>query len=616
MTTQKTHVRLSQAQVEAKCHYIETYSAHASAADASRFDANANVTRKSLATLHAELYKFETIQVNRTLMTHSIEKQFAGQGLSERYLQQLENHDIYTHDESSIFPYCASISMYPLMLNGLKGLGGESEVPQHLDSFCGSFVNLVFAISSQFAGAIATVEFLMYFDYFARKDFGDDYLQTHRKSIENHLQHVVYAINQPAAARGYQSVFWNISIFDKFYFHSIFEAFVFPDFTAPNWETLDKLQHFFLDWFNGERAKTILTFPVVTVALLTEKGAPKDLHFTKFLSRTMSEGNSFFVYMSDNADSLASCCRLRNEFQDNSFSYSLGAGGVSTGSINVMTINLNRLVQKATAEGGDIHKALKAQVEDIHCYQVAARRVFETYQKDGLLPVYDAGFISLDKQFLTVGINGLVESAEFLGIKVGANEDYKNYAKGLLKVIFDSNKAAKAKYGYLFNTEFVPAENLGVKNADWDRKDGFVVPRGCYNSYLYPSEDTSINDLDKLILHGKEITQYLDGGSALHLNLESYPSAEGYEKLFHIAAKTGCNYWTTNVLITICEDCHHIDKRTLQLCSACGSKRVSFATRIIGYLKKVSTFSSARQKEASLRFYHPKDERGRQEGAA
>ena len=84
-------------------------------------------------------------------------------------------------------------------------------------------------MSSQFAGAVATVEFLTYFDYFARKDFGENYLETHRLEVENHLQQVVYSINQPAAARGYQSVFWNISVYDRFYFDAMFGDFVFPD---------------------------------------------------------------------------------------------------------------------------------------------------------------------------------------------------------------------------------------------------------------------------------------------------------------------------------------------------------------------------------------------------
>src|SRR5690606_2347282 len=231
--------------------------------------------------------------------------------------------------------------------------------------------------------------------------------------------------------------------------------------------SLDRLQQFFMQWFNKERCKAVLTFQVITAAMLTKDKKDYDEAFADFCSKGMSEGNSFFIYQSENEDSLASCCRLRNEIYDNTFSYSLGAGGVSTGSINVITINMNRLYQKEIP--------LETMIDNIHKYQVAFRSLIQDYKNAGMLPVYDAGFISLDKQFLTIGINGMVEAAEFLGIEISDNERYKNFINENLKLIFTKNKEAKEKYGYMFNTEFVPAENLGVKNAKWDREDWLYV---------------------------------------------------------------------------------------------------------------------------------------------
>lgn len=587
----------SQPKLQQKLDFIQQYMMATNAADGSGLDANANVTDKNIATMEAELMKDGFIQVNRALVQSKIAELF-GQALADEYARQIESHEIYVHDETSLKPYCTSITMYPFLLDGLTKLGGESRAPKHIESFCGTFVNLVFAISAQFAGAIATVEFLTYFDYFARKDYGEDYLNTHQNEVANHLQHVVYALNQPAAARGYQSVFWNISIYDNHYFESMFGEFVFPDFTKPKWQSVEALQRFFMDWFNQERKKAVLTFPVVTAAMLTDNGSVKDEEFAGFCAQQMSRGNAFFVYQSDNADSLASCCRLRNEISDNTFSYTLGAGGVATGSINVITLNMNRLVQ----QGCD----LKTEVEKVQRYQIAYRRLMEEYLARGLLSVYDAGFISLDKQFLTIGINGMAEAAESCGIEVGYNDAYKSFVSERLKVIYDANKSAKVEYGYLFNTEFVPAENLGVKNAKWDRKDGLKVPRDCYNSYFYVVEDESINHLDKFLLHGREMIQYLDGGSALHLNLDDHLSEENALNLLNIAAKTGCNYFCVNIRITICNECEHIDKRTLHQCSSCGSDNVDHGTRVIGYLKRVSAFSKGRREEHDRRHYHVK----------
>ena len=359
-----------------------------------------------------------------------------------------------------------------------------------------------------------------------------------------------------------------------------------------------RLQTFFLKWFNEERSRAILTFPVVTVAMLTENGTCRDGAFADAMAGELAEGNSFFVYLSDNPDSLASCCRLRNAIEDRTFSYTLGAGGVATGSINVITINMNRLEQ----DGRD----LATEVEKIHKYQFAYRKLMEDYQAAGMLPVYDAGFISLDKQFLTIGINGMAEAAESRGIRVSYDDDYITFVQERLKIIFEANKEASRHYGVKFNTEFVPAENLGVKNARWDRADGYRVNRDCYNSYFYVVEDEEINALDKFLLHGRELVDWLDRGSALHLNLDEALPRAGYRSLLDIAARTGCNYFCINVRITICNECGHIDKRTLHACSHCGSDDIDYGTRVIGYLKRVSAFSTGRRREHALRHYHRK----------
>lgn len=595
-----------------KKQFIKDYAKASNAATGSKYDANANVTEKNIVTLNGELFKGDIIKVNRTILTDKIREMY-GEDLAKEYIQMLESHVLYKHDETSIMPYCVAITMYPFLLEGLQPIGGLSAKPKNLDSFCGMFVNLVFAISSQFAGAVATGEFLMYFDYFARKEWGDDYwkrpeemVDKHRnidKTLEQKFQQIVYSINQPAAARNFQSVFWNISYFDKYYFEGLFGEFVFPDGTKPIWDSLNWLQKKFMSWFNDERTKCILTFPVETVALLTDGEDIRDKEWADFTAEMYSKGHSFFTYTSDSADSLSSCCRLRNEVSDNQFSYSLGAGGIATGSKSVMTLNINRLVQDAVNKGYDMIDYLRSQVQKVHKFQTAYNELLKDYLKDGLLTVYTAGFINLKKQYLTVGVNGVIEAAEFLGIEVSDNDTYREFMQSILKTISDENRKAKTKE-LMFNTEFVPAENLGVKHANWDRKDGYFVPRDCYNSYFYAVEDTSLTIFDKFKLHGKEYVKYLDGGSALHMNLEEHLTKDQYRNLLKVAAVNGTNYFTFNIPNTICNDCGHIDKRYLHECPKCGSKNIDYATRIIGYLKRISNFSEARQKEASKRYYY------------
>lgn len=944
--------------------FINKYKTASNASTGSEVDSNANVESKNITTLSGEIYKREAIGTNRLLMMNKLSELY-GEEWAERYIDRLESHLLYKHDETNLSVYCVSITLYPFLFNGLVPLGGQSEAPKNLDSFCGSFVNLVFAVAAQFAGAVSTPEFLTYLDYFLRREFGEDYYK-HSHDIVIHsikpkticdridaaFQQVVYSLNQPAAARNFQSVFWNIAYFDEPYFHGIFTDFVFPDGTTPCWESVSWLQKYFMKWFNKERTKQVLTFPVETMNLLDDGVNYVDQEWADFAAEMYAEGHSFFTYRSGSVDSLASCCfapdtqvlvrssdgerlipikelhdtkwadkrnltvfhngswvsaktialpavrpmyrietankkvveatdnhifptlrgdvpvselttddyilcntrplmavkerdlhltyeqgfligmylgdgsirqnetknhaiyystdfslneakytncigamrkalsdcdidrdftlgtpynnvypvrisgeevvtfireyvvgkyaaekglnpsifaqsydfrkgildglyatdggnsnriyttserlvqdlealctslgfstvidvsdrtdekciireqeynhnyplwcvrwytpqnrrtladvykvinngiyfkvqnitsvannydsvycfecrnqdepyftlpngmithncRLRNELQDNTFSYTLGAGGIATGSKGVMTININRLVQWAVRDGIDISDAVRQIVDECHHYLIAFNEIMKDNFKSKLLPVYDAGYISLEKQFLTIGINGFVEGAEFLGIDITPNEQYFEYGEKILRPIFEANKAARTDE-LMFNTEFVPAENLGVKNAKWDKADGLFSPRECYNSYFFRPEDDGVNLIDKFILHGNKLTQYLDGGSANHVNLQEHLTKKQYQIIMQDAIKTGCSYFTFNVRNTICNKCGYIDKHTLTKCPKCGSEDIDYATRIIGYLKRVSKFSEARQKEAAKRYY-------------
>ena len=599
---------LSNHQVKNRLDFIRAYTKASNASSGAEVDANANVTRKTLATLEAEVYKPYTIALNRQLVTEKLRGMF-GWETAEYYLRDLDYHFIYAHDETSLKPYCASITLYPFLLEGTKCMGGVSKAPKNLQSFCGSFVNLVYQVASNFAGAVATVEFLHYFDYFARKQYGKNYLKTNAKEVKQELQGVVYGLNQPASARGDQSVFWNISVFDRPYMQEMFGNFYYPDGTQPNMDSLMELQKFFMEWFRKERHKELLTYPVLTASILTDgKGGFCDPEFMEFCAEQMSKGHSFFVYMSDSVDSLASCCRLRNELADNTFSYTLGAGGIVTGSAQVITLNLNRLAELALMLADNFDDVLREQIQDVHKYLLASKAVYNDYIKAGLLPAYTAGFMDIDKQFLTLGINGLVEAAENYGYTIGNNEKYKKWLSHVLGIFKEENKKALQQYGCRFNTELVPAENLGVKNAKWDKEEGYWNGnRDCYNSYFYRVEDTNLNVLDKIEMYAHDVTDSLDGGSALHLNLEQLPSYEQAKTLFKLCSKNGVPYWTTNVLCTICNDCGTIDPVTRKACKKCGSENVDYGTRIIGYLKRITNFSDARQKEAAKRYYAKPD---------
>lgn len=493
--------------VRKKQDFIKEYIAASNAATGSKFDSNANVSNKNIVTLGQELYKENNIKQNRYILCDKIRKMYSKK-LSEQYIKDLESHILYKHDESGTpgYPYCVAITMYPFLVDGLTNLGGISKAPTDLKSYCGEFINLVYSVSSQFMGAVATPEFLMYMDYFIRKDYGENYLtrldevveattklRTLEKVIDNCFQQVVHSMNMPAGNRGYQTVFWNIGYFDKPYFEGVFGDFVFPDGTKPKWETLSWLQKHFMQWFNKERERYVLTFPVETMALLTD-GADDfaDKEYADFTAQMWADGHSFFCYLSDSPDSLSSCCRLRNSLKDldNSDSdhnhtthqYSMGTASVSTGSKSVMSMNLPRIIQNATRkyfsdngwilENGKnikeqglkydkdklyeyIRNEVRELTERVHKYQTAFNETIKDFLEAKMLDVYDAGFIDMKKQYLTVGVNGITDAAEFLGITVNVNNEYKEFVNNILETINIANRKDKTRE-CMYNTEFVP----------------------------------------------------------------------------------------------------------------------------------------------------------------
>lgn len=635
--------------------FIRDYINASNASTGSKYDSNANVENKNVVTLGQELHKGKNIQQNRYIMQNKIKALYTKK-LADQYIKDLESHVLYKHDESGTpgYPYCVAITMYPFLIDGLKNLGGQSKAPTDLKSYCGEFINLVYSVSSQFMGAVATPEFLMYMDYFIRKDYGEDYLdildkqvelnrkgRTLEQVIENCFQQVVHSMNMPAGNRGYQTVFWNVGYFDKNYFDGVFGEFRFPDGTAPKWKTLSWLQKKFMKWFNEERTKYVLTFPVETMAMLTDGHDIVDKEYADFTAEMWAEGHSFFCYLSDSPDSLSSCCRLRNSLKDGeeddehnhtTHQFSMGTASVATGSKSVMTINLNRVIQNATrkyfeeVEGTQLENGVQVDInkvkdkdllyayissgitemtERVHKYQRAFNEIVKDFLNANMLDVYRAGFINMKKQYLTIGVNGLTDAAEFLSIEPNLNKDYEEFVNNILETINISNRKDKTR-DCMYNTEFVPGENLSNKNYNWDKKDGYYVsPKHImYSSYFFNPEDTELSLLDKMKLHGNNFVKYLDGGQAAHLNINEHLSFDQYRQLLKVASEYGCSYFTFNCKNTVCNDCGYISKDTLDVCPKCGSHNIDYISRIIGYLKRISSFNEARQVEAKMRYYN------------
>ena len=622
-------------EILAKINYQDSYiSSSENAATSSETDGNANVVSKNVATLESEDRKRENREIQRYRMKQQLKKMYPE--LASQYAKDLESHIIYTHDEAStsvLKQYCMAVSLYPLMLEGVGNIDGVTpSEPNDLQSFSGQITNLIFLLSSQCKGAVAVGSYFIALNYYIIKEFGPDWYnkldcvctsehsliqRTVRDAIFKAFKQFVWGINQPAGNRSYQSPFTNISYYDKTYFESLFGEFYYPDGTKPEWEAIDSLQRLFMNWFNNVRLKQVLTFPVETFAMVHDGKDIVDSAYKDLCAEMYSKGHSFFTYISDSADSLASCCRLRNEMSENTFSPTSGLTGVKTGSCNVITLNMNRIVQDWFRSIGGVYPMDKLDTEfrqylvnilkRVYKYHIAYKTMLYEWEARGMYASSNGGYINIKDLFSTIGINGLNEAAEFLKIKVSNNPEYIFFLQLILGTIKEQNKLHSIhdkKRPFLFNSEVVPAEGLGVKNYQWDLADNYWVPedRNLYNSYFYNAhDDTSV--LDKFILHGRQTYQYTDGGSAAHINLNEHLSKEQYLKLIDFAVQEGTSYFTFNIPNSKCEDCKHIVKAPIAECPKCGSKNVTWYTRIIGYLRPISSFSKDRQIEAAKRTY-------------
>lgn len=623
--------------VRERIDYMSNYAdSDDNAASSSETDPNANVTQKNVANLDGEVYKTKNRIIQRQRMKDELNVLYPE--VAKQYEVDVENHIIYPNDEASVPTlkfYCQAATLYPLMTEGVGNIDGVTPTPPNdLQSFSGQITNLTFLLSSQCKGAVAYGEYFIALNYYIIAEFGDKWHEkldcvvtnshckvqrTVRDFIEKAFKQFVYGINQPAGNRSYQSPFTNVSYYDYTYFSSLFGEFCYPDGTKPEWAAINVLQKMFMKFFNKLRTKQILTFPVETLAMVHDGKSIIDKEYKDFCAEMYAEGHSFFTYISDSADSLASCCRLRNELAENTFSPTSGLTGVMTGSCNVITLNINRIVQDCDkAYGLNRNGGWKENtsflidylvdiLQRVYKYHIAYKTMLYEQEEKGMFAACNGGYIHMSKLYSTIGINGLNEAARFLGLRVSNNPEYIKFLQLVLGTIKEENKKHSihdSKRPFLFNSEVVPAESLGGKNYRWDKKDGYWVPEdeNLYNSYFFDAhDDTSV--LDKMILHGRQTAQYCDGGSACHINLEDHLSKEQYLKLIDFAVANGTNYFTFNIPNSKCDDCGYITKHPITECPKCHSKNITQYTRVIGYLRPIKSFGKDRQVEASHRTY-------------
>ena len=347
------------------------------------------------------------------------------------------------------------------------------------------------------------------------------------------MKQFIYGVNQPAGNRSYNSPFTNVSFYDKYYFSSLFGEFYYPDGTQPEWKAIDTLQRIFMKLHRDLRLIKPLTFPVSTIAMVYDENDFLDKEYKELCAEEWAKGGSFFCYNNNNPASLASCCRVLNELAENTFSSTTGMSGVMTGSVNVITLNINRIVQDwynstckedissniylwAKENYGSLKEYLINILNRVYKYHIAYKTMLYDIEDRGMFAASNAGYIYMKKLYSTIGLIGYTEAAQFLELTVSNNDDYIEFLQLILGTIKEQNKIHSIndkKRPFLFNEECVPGEGLGIKFYEADKEDGYWVPdnQNLYNCYFFnPWDNTSV--LDKIKLHGGKVCSYCDGG--------------------------------------------------------------------------------------------------------
>lgn len=529
--------------IKERIDYMDRYSnSKDNAATSSETDANANVTMKNVANLEGEVYKTTNRIIQRQRMKDKLNEMFPE--VAKQYEEDLKHHIIYVQDEAST-PctkfYCLAASLYPLMLEGTGNIDGVTPTPPNdIQSFSGQVTNLVFLLSSQAKGAVALGSYFVALNYYVIKEYTENWRnhlndivtagpstsqRTVKDMILKGMKQFIYGVNQPAGNRSYNSPFSNLNFFDKYYFAALFQDFYYPDGTQPVWEDIDILQRMFLELHRKLRLIKPLTFPVTTVCMLHDGQDCKDQNYKQLCADEWAKGGSFFCYLSNNPNSVSSCCRVLSEIQENTFSSTTGLTGIMTGSCNVITLNINRIVQDWYNGPHKLDEnkwyALKNYLIDIldrvYKYQIAYKTILYDLEEKGMFSSSNAGYIYMRKLYSTIGVLGYCEAAQFLGMDISNNDEYKHFLQLILGTIKEQNKLHSIhdkKRPVLFNSEAIPGENLAIRLYDWDKEDGYWVPedQNLYSSYFFKQWDPNISILDKLRLHGKDINKYCDGG--------------------------------------------------------------------------------------------------------
>ena len=589
--------------------FIDNFVDKQTIADAS-IDGNANVAHKDIVSLINEMSKPHSKLLAFNKIFHELTKKYGHEDATEWLKGEWDGH-FYLHDahSSSWVPYCFAYDIDELVKRGLYFIDNfNAAPPQHLNTYTDFVSEFVSWMCNRSSGAVGLPSFLIYSYYFWKKDCDEGYfVKSPEYYRDQSFQEIIYRLNQPYLRGGIQSAFTNFSIFDKPYLEALFGGKEFPDgtFIIDYIDEIKEYQKAFMKVLSDTRRENLMTFPVVSFALLRQNGKFVDEDFAKWCCRHNMKWADSNIFVSEDVTSLSNCCRLKSNIKELGYFNSIGGSALEVGSVKVNTINLARLAYETTSEE-EYLEALKGRV--ITCAKTldVIRDIMKRNTEKGLLPNYALGIINMKSQYNTIGIIGVYEALQKFGYTY--HDEFGNtyytdegveFAKKILATITEIKDEFVKDKDYMMNIEQVPGERAAAVLME---KDKLFFPDEKYDLPLYGNQWIPLG-IKTTIAEKVRVSAILDkacsGGSIVHINISSpFNSFDEAWYMMNYVADAGVNYFAFNLRISACDNNHGFFGDT---CPECGHPVETTYQRIVGFLTPTKTYSEARKKEFAMR---------------
>ncbi|MDR2722536.1 MAG: ribonucleoside triphosphate reductase [Cellulomonadaceae bacterium] len=534
--------------------------------------------------------------------------------LDEIYTPELgEAHrvgDIHVHDLDVLGGYCAGWSLRQLLHEGFGGVQGkiDSKPPRHFSSALGQIVNFLGTLQNEWAGAQAFSSFDTLMAPYVRLD------NLSYDQVRQGIQELVYNLNVPSRW-GTQTPFTNLTFDlvcpDDFKDDQpLIGGEDLADFTYGDLtQEMAMINMAFVDVMTeGDAAGRAFTFPIPTYNITPDFDWASPVA-TKIFEMTAKYGTPYFQNFLNSelnpGDVRSMCCRLQLDLRELlKRGNGLFGSGEQTGSIGVVTLNMARLGYLHAGDWGGLTAALDRLIDISVASLETKRATVQRLMNDGLFPYTRRYLGSLESHFSTIGINGVNEMIRNF---TGDKEDITSDGGRLLAVdVLDHIRArmvdAQERTGHLYNLEATPAEGTTYRFAREDKKRyADIIQAGTPDEPYYTNSSQLpvgyTDDPFEALEMQEELQTKYTGGTVLHLYMgERVSDAEACKTLVKRSLESfRLPYITVTPTFSVCE-IHGYLAGEQHTCPTC-KRDTEVWTRVMGYLRPVSSFNTGKQGE-------------------